>query len=307
MARQRATLAVLFADVSDSTRLYEKMGDTAAFGQVRDCLQMLTDATQQYNGWVIKTIGDGLMCAFPSADAAAEAACDMQQRIGQRPPLPGKAKITIRIGFHFGSVLRDGNDVYGDTVNIAARMASLAVSGQIITTGDTASKLSVPLQSQLRRIDALAVKGKEQAVDVQELFWQYSGDRTQLPGRGVALMPEPRLRLVHRGKDIVFRDTLVLGRDSAADIVLADPMASRNHARIEKRKGKFVLIDQSSNGTYVTVSGRDEIVLRREEFILHGAGVIAFGHSLREKPNCEVVKFFCESAEDLLGAGITLT
>lgn len=307
MARQKARLAVLFADVSDSTRLYEKMGDTAAFGQVRECLQVLTEATQQYGGWVIKTIGDGLMCAFPSADTAAQAACEMQHRIEERPGIPGKPKITIRIGFHFGSLLREGNDVYGDTVNTAARMSSLAASAQIITTGETASRLSVPLQSQLRRIDALAVKGKEKAVDVQELFWQYTGERTQLPGRGLTLLPEPHLRLVHRGEEIVFHARLALGRDPAADIVLADPMASRTHARIEKRKGNFVLIDQSSNGTYVTVSGRDEIVLRREEFILHGTGVIAFGHALHERPNCEVVEFVCESANDVLRSGFATT
>lgn len=81
----------------------------------------------------------------------------------------------------------------------------------------------------------------------------------------------------------------------------------RTHARIEKRKGNFVLIDQSSNGTYVTVSGRDEIVLRREEFILHGTGVIAFGHALHERPNCEVVEFVCESANDVLRSGFATT
>ena len=74
MAREKAMLAVLFADVSDSTRLYEKMGDTAAFGHVKDCLQILTDAAHRSGGWLIKTIGDGAMCAFPSVDSAAQAA-----------------------------------------------------------------------------------------------------------------------------------------------------------------------------------------------------------------------------------------
>src|SRR5476649_2627899 len=128
MAREKAMLAVLFADVSDSTRLYEKMGDTAAFSQVKDCLEILTGATRQFGGWVIKTIGDGAMCAFPNADAAAQAACEMQILIAQRPASHRKAKITIRIGFHYGNVLREGQDVYGDTVNIASRMASLATA-----------------------------------------------------------------------------------------------------------------------------------------------------------------------------------
>ena len=92
-------LAVMFADVSDSTRLYEEMGDTGAFGQIKDCLQILTAVTTQFGGWVIKTIGDGVMCAFPRPDAAAQAACEMQLRMEQRPAPPGKIRITIRIGF----------------------------------------------------------------------------------------------------------------------------------------------------------------------------------------------------------------
>ena len=103
MAREKAKLAVLFADVSDSMRLYEKMGDTAAFSQVKACLQILTEATHQFGGWVIKTIGDGVMCAFPSADAAALAACEMQSRIAQRAPLASKGfsplSSTCRVSF----------------------------------------------------------------------------------------------------------------------------------------------------------------------------------------------------------------
>ena len=212
MAREKATLAVLFADVSDSTRLYEKMGDTAAFGQVNDCLQMISEATRQFGGWVIKTIGDGAMCAFDKADAAAQAASEMQQRIAQRPAAPGKPKLTIRIGFHFGSVLREGQDVFGDTVNIAARMAGLAAPDQIIMTGATAAKLSAAQYWEVRRLEALAVKGKAEAVDVHELMWQHTGARTLVPGRAGILskMSEPRLRLVYNGKETLFRVTLTL-------------------------------------------------------------------------------------------------
>jgi pSer/pThr/pTyr-binding forkhead associated (FHA) protein len=70
-----------------------------------------------------------------------------------------------------------------------------------------------------------------------------------------------------------------LGRDPENDVVIADRMASRLHARIERRRDKFVLVDQSSNGTYVTVEGEPEIHVRREEIILHGRGQISFGHA----------------------------
>ena len=298
MVREKATLAVLFADVSDSTRLYEKMGDAAALSQVKGCLQIITEVTRQFGGWVIKSIGDGAMCAFDNADAAAKAAREMQQRTAQRPASNDKTKITIRIGFHYGNVLREGRDVYGDTVNTAARMSGLAAAGQIIMTGVTAAKLSQELQSEVRQLEALSVKGKEGAVDVDELLWQHTGDRTLVPGRigNLARLLEPQLRLVHNRREIVFQVTLMLGREATNDIVILDKMASRLHARVEKRKDKFALIDQSSNGTYITISGRDEIVLRREEFVLYGSGLITFGHSL--KPGCEVVEFHCKSMDE---------
>lgn len=304
MTRQKDTLAVLFAYVSDSTRLYENMGDTAAFTQVRECLQILNDSARHFNGRVVKTIGDGAMCVFGNAGDAAHAAIEMQDRIDLRPPSPGKSKLTIRIGFHYGAVLREGDDVFGDTVNVAARMAGLAVPGQILTTASSVEALPADLQQKTRRLDALAVKGKAQAIDIRELQWQDSDSATLVPGRtgGFAQMTEPRLRLICQGRAFEYRMTMTIGREPNHDIVILDKMASRNHARIEKRLDKFALIDQSANGTYVTISGRDEIVLRREEFILYGSGTIAFGESPRRQSDVTLVEFTYESPEEHLAS-----
>lgn len=306
MTRQKDTLAVLFADVSDSTRLYENMGDTAAFTQVRECLQILNEAARHFNGRVVKTIGDGAMCVFSNAEDAARAAIEMQDRIDLRPPSPGRSKLTIRIGFHYGNVLREADDVFGDTVNVAARMAGLAVPGQILMTASTVQMLSADLQQKTRRLEALAVKGKAQAIDIQELQWQDSDSATLVPGRSggsFAQLTEPRLRLICQGREIEYRMTITIGREPNHDIVILDKMASRNHARIEKRLDKFALIDQSANGTYITISGRDEIVLRREEFILYGSGRIAFGESPRRQADVTVIEFHYESPEERLASG----
>lgn len=299
MAREKTSLAVLFADVSDSTRLYEKLGDTAAFGQVKECLQLLTDATREAGGWVIKTIGDGAMCAFPTADAAAQAACEMQLRIARRPAARGKAKLTIRIGFHYGNVLREGRDVYGDTVNIASRMAALATAGHITMTNATAAKLPPHLKSRVRKLTGLQVKGKQQAIDVYEITWQEGGQETNVSGHksSLAILADSHLRIDYRRKKYVLRELLTLGRDNSNDLVINDQMVSRNHARIEKRRDKFVLIDQSSNGTYVTITGRKEITLRREEFVLYGDGQIAFGNSPAERPDVATIRFFCDTGK----------
>lgn len=286
----------MFVDVSDSTKIYEAIGDTAAFVAVRSCIDLLQAVTKACNGRVVKTIGDGVMCVFPSADAAALAASEMQMKVSRRPA-EGKTKIMIRIGFLYGPVIEDGDDVFGDTVNVAARMANLALSGQVIIQGSTIAELSPRLRNFTRRLDALPVKGKAEDVEVYELLWRTDADHTLMPTR-----PAPKsvdsnvvsLRVTYRGATIICQGEASFGRGPGNTVVVSDPTASRLHARVELRGGKFVLIDQSSYGTFVTISGGAEIRLRREEMILHGSGVISFGHSSADTAD-DIVKFSCES------------
>jgi len=152
------------------------------------------------------------------------------------------------------------------------------------------------MRETVRRLDALPVKGKVEEVEVHELLWQASSDRTVIPGRAApapAPAGGPRIRLVHRGKELTFKDSIYIGRDAAGNhLVVPSTMASRRHAKIELRGGKFVLVDQSSNGTFVTLGNNAELKLRREEAILYGSGVIALGQSAAAAGD-EVVEFDC--------------
>lgn len=289
-------MAVLFVDVSDSTRIYEALGDTVAFAAVSRCLALLQDLIKAFGGRVVKTIGDGVMCVFPTADAAAMAASEMQKRISLRPK-EGETKLMIRVGFLYGPVIQDGDDVFGDSVNVAARMAGLALAGQVITSGATVAVLSPLLRNFTRRLDALPVKGKAEEVEVYELLWQTGSDHTVLPTRpayNTADSGTASLHVTYRGVTTTLKGEASFGRDTGNTIVVMDPTASRLHARVELRGGKFVLIDQSSYGTFVTIRGGGEIRLRREEMILHGSGIIAFGHGSRDTAD-DVVEFRCES------------
>ena len=286
-------MAMLFADVSDSTRLYEALGDTGAFGKVRECLAMLTEIASEFDGRVVKTIGDGAMCVFPTADAAAAAAGEMQSQVSQRLG-EGKTKLMIRIGFHFGPVIEEGDDVFGDAVNLAARMSGIALPGQVVTTSETVETMSQQLRETTRRLTTMPVRGKVVEVEVHEFMWQASTERTVIPGRPRAPVAGsgPSIKLSYRGREILMKDTVWFGRGPDNTVVIADRMASRRHAKIELRSGKFVLVDQSSNGTYVTLGG-SEMRLRREETFLHGYGVITFGHGVSEA-GTEVVEFRCD-------------
>ena len=299
MEAHKSKLTILFVDVSDSVRLYESLGDAAAFREVRDCLLMFEEEVVSHNGRVVKTIGDGSMCAFTDADSAVQAACEMQQRLQKRQALRGR-HMEIRIGLHHGPVLLEADDVYGDTVNTASRMAQFAAGGQIIITGETAAQLSPVLRSATRRLDAVPVKGKHEEIALHQVLWKANTDHTQQPGRADTVIHQAgvaRLRLKHSGREIIVVTSINLGRHANNGIVLKDPLASRHHAHIERRKDKFVLTDQSSNNTFVSLKDGQEFRLRREAMFLHGTGVISFGHRAREK-NAEIIAFWCESSAD---------
>jgi len=289
-----SNLAVLFADVSGSTRLYDSVGDTLALAAIGRCLELVGGVCAGHGGRVVKTIGDEVMAVFPAVDQAAMAAAEMQARISELEPVGG-TRLAIRVGFHVGPAIEVSGDVFGDSVNVAARMTALAKGQQVILSAETAAALSPLLRARVREIDQLTVKGKQQDIGIFELIWQASeADLTSLSTRPMRRR-EARILLRHGAREIELgevRSSVTLGRDQQNDVVIADKMASRMHARIERRRDKFVLVDQSSNGTYVRIDGEPEIQLRREEMILRNRGRVCFGHS-HNSENDEVLTFSC--------------
>ena len=295
MAEQPSEAAVLFADVSGSTKLYETAGDAIAHAAIEKCVNLMREKTVQATGRVIKTIGDEVMSAFPTADAAADAAIEMQSGIAELPAV-GTTKIGIRIGFNFGPIVERDGDIFGDAVNLAARLSHVATKDQIITAKDTVMRMSPMLKSSTRAITTIQVKGKAEEIQVYELIWQQSEDMTTLASTKSIFKPKKTvLRLKVQGAEVVLsaeKPAVALGRDATADVVIRERMASRAHGKIERRLDKFILTDHSANGTYVTVEGDREIVLRREEFTLRGHGWIAFGQP--RATSTDVIEFFCE-------------
>ena len=296
MAEESGTGCVLFADVSGSTKLYEAVGDAKAHAAIEACVKMFSDVTSAHSGRVVKTIGDEVMAIFPQAVEGARAASAMQNNLKEMEPVGG-IPLGARIGFHFGPVVERGGDVFGDTVNLSARLTEMASKGQVITSLETVELLDALLKMQCRRLYSIPVKGKEKEVDICELLWTDTDEATTMVAhRQEATRPQAtRLKLSYGGRTIVIPDdrkSLILGRDASADLVIADRMASRAHCEIEVRQGKFVIGDRSANGTFVNVDGDSEMVLRREESILRGHGYITLGQSLTTAT--EKVEFTCE-------------
>ena len=297
MAEPVIQAAVLFADVSGSTKLYETAGDQVAKAAIDECVRIMREKTEVAKGRVIKTIGDEVMSSFPTADAAADAAIQMQEAINELKPV-GNTKIGIRIGFNLGPiVVQADGDIFGDAVNVASRLSHVAVKGQIITARDTVLQMAPMLKSATRKITAIQIKGKAVEVEVYELMWQQSEDATTMAKGGASIFKTKKtvLRLILQGQEHKLTDertAVSMGRDATADLVITDRMASRSHGKIERRLDKFVLTDHSANGTFVMVEGDREIVLRREEFTLRGNGWIAFGQS--KTTATDILEYFCE-------------
>jgi len=286
---------VLFADVSGSTRLYETAGDAAALEAISRCLEAARVATEACGGRVVKTMGDEVMAIFPGPDAAANAAAEIQARIEALPEIAG-TKLGVRIGFHHGPVLQRDDDIFGDTVNLAARLVAQAKKGEIILSTDTAGRLGAVFRTMVRELHAITVKGKAEEIGLAELVWKRDADATVFAAvRNRGRVPRGALRLKYRGSEVARRrdsDSINMGRDPANGLVVQDEMASRQHCTIERRQDLFVLRDHSTNGTYVTVEGDAEMVLRRTEVNLRKRGWISFGQP--RAAGVEVVEFFIE-------------
>jgi adenylate cyclase len=288
---------VLFADVSGSTRIYEAAGDKAALEAIGNCIDTLRLAAEAAGGRIVKTIGDEVMVLFPGPDQAADAATRMHLAVDALP-MVGEQKLSVRIGFHAGPVIQRENDVFGDTVNLASRLVEQATREQVLTSAETVAMMAPALRNATRRLYDITIRGKLEDVALCEFLWRKSPDITHLPTSGAAKkkpMTDARLRLRFGDREIVLRrriETITLGRDAGCTFVIADATASRQHCVIEKRQGKFLVRDHSANGTYVTVQGEAETVLRREEMALRGHGSLAFGQPAAQAT--DLLRYWCE-------------
>jgi len=281
---EEVQLAILFADVVGSTKLYETLGDSKARACVGKCVEVMSKITEQYNGKVVKTIGDEVMSTFPSADAATEAACEMQNAITEDMIVDG-VDVAIRVGYHYGPALFEKGDVFGDAVNTAARMAGQSKSGQILTTSTTVQFMSPVWQSTVRQIDKATVKGKASEIEMMEVIWKEE-DVTRMAGTSVGMAHAPEfLKLMLSYQEVAIemgdgKQSVVMGRSDGTDLTVKHTLVSRLHSRIEYRKGKFVLIDQSINGTYVVQEDGSKHFVKRDEFALSGKGTIGLGQAV---------------------------
>ena len=277
MAEAQQTLAILFADIAGSTQLYEKVGDVEAHRRVAESLGFMADAVSRHGGEVLRTVGDSTLASFVSCDNALLAACAMQENHKATP-------LAVRVGFHYGPVIPDKGDVYGNAVNIAARVASFAKTDEITATADSIANLSDVNRARATLLDTIQVKGVTEPVGIYRVTWEADETmHTQIavtPLVSHAVSEHTEVELQHNGH--IHRvdkqaNALTIGRDKLCGLSIDGERISRQHAQIEWSAGQLQLSDTSTNGTFIHRRDEAPLFVRRETVVLEGAGFIGFG------------------------------
>lgn len=269
---------ILFVDVAGSTALYESLGDLAAKEHITRLQERIAEIATECGGTVHEIIGDELMLRFDAACDGARGALAIQHVVAGFGRQSG-TRLEVRIGLHCGEAIIEGDRMFGDTINVASRVAAIAQGGQIITTQAVVEQLPASLRELARQFDSAPVKGKREPLMIYDLPWQPQ-DLTEISPAPSAEPEAQTLTLSVKGRPYSLtadQSAFAIGRDPASDLVVNWPSVSRHHATIGFSRGRFVLSDSSTNGTYVTLQDHRVVFLRRESLPLWGNGQIALG------------------------------
>jgi adenylate cyclase len=285
--------AVIFAELLGAAEALGRADDVQAHAAVGEALANLEQVAASSGARVLKRIGARLLIVTSDPDGAARTAVALQAAAHN---FSGEHSFGLGIGFHFGPVIQDESDVFGDTVNTAARLVEKAARGQILLDAETADGVASLYRRSIRRLYQVQLKGLKEEISLCEIVWRADEPATFYPFDAAAPQPgRVKLKLKYRGEKLTLRrnsEALTIGRDPACGIVVDGEHASRQHCVIARRNDKFVLADKSTNGTFVTVEGEEEVMLQRDEITLRKQGWISFGRP--RGAGGEVVEFFCD-------------
>jgi len=280
-------LALVFADISKSSRIYECLGDYAAQEVIGRVLRRLSEQARRFDGHVVKTVGDAVICTFEQTESAIEAARSMLQamkrpikRAGDVPEMP---QINIHVGIHYGSVVPENEDIFGDAVNITARVVDYANPRQIVATRSAIETLPEACAPSHKFLGSMTAKNISGEIELFEMVFEAQDLTTVLDTRKLSESSATCLYLIW-GEEVLVVDSqrpaVSIGREDYNDVVMRCAWISRTHAHIENRNGVFVVNDKSTNGTFVYPSSAEPLYIKKGEQPLSGEGAIIFG---REK------------------------
>jgi len=307
---QTVERTVLFADLRGSTSMYETLGNADATAVVTRSVARLATIVATHGGTVVKTLGDGLMAMLPSPAQGASAAEKMHDALSSVGALGAdmaatrfdRVTLALQIALAHGEVVEMSGDIFGDAVNVAARLLDHAGDNETLATARILEGLGEWERSRFRSLDKLQLRGRAEPVHVflQESLRSFGDTAATAYGDVEAPAVEPEcIRLIWLDVDRVYAGAsmpVILGRSLQATYTIDDNRVSRSHARIDWHGGTFQLIDLSYNGTYVRFNHDPELIsLRRGACTLHGSGLIGLGtpptDALSPSVRFEVLRF----------------
>ena len=289
----RRSITVMFTDIKGSTEYFEKYGDAAGIMMVHQCNIILREIVERHAGKFIKTIGDAIMATFDEVKHSAVAAVEMQTALAEVNA--GKAeqeRISIRVGLNYGTGIVKSGDVFGDVVNVASRVQSVALPDQIVIS-DSVNRQISPLQLfQTCYLGGYVLKGKEAKHDLFALVWNQQAAPGAISARTIVIsdckgfLVEPVFKLMRvprgggEGPTTPLRQgELSIGRSEGDLTFPGDAQLAPRHARFYVEAGRLLVKDLSDGqGVFLKLVGTHT---------LQSGDVVSMGkHLLRfsEKP-----------------------
>ena len=229
----RRSVAVLFTDIQGSTAYFEKFGDLAGLAMVHECNDALSRVVEEHGGRVIKNIGDAIMACFDNCEQSVRATIVMQRRLSELNARKSEEdRSRVRIGVHHGVGIVKSNDVFGDVVNVASRIQSLAQPEQILIS-DSLFQEVANCGFDITPLGRFQLKGKSETRQIFEVRWN---------GRSAA----PNFAQTVLATEIPRADKLTIQHLNRAGKVDAERPLSAEGVTIGRTEGDLTFPDDSS-------------------------------------------------------------
>ncbi|MGI9101439.1 MAG: adenylate/guanylate cyclase domain-containing protein [Terriglobales bacterium] len=284
----RREITVLFSDIRGSTAYFEKYGDIAGVMMVHQCTEILRKQIDQHHGVFIKTIGDAVMATYDNPKDAVESAIGMHLALKHRNAnRPTQDHIKIRIGLNFGPGIVRSGDVFGDVVNVASRVESVAQPDQIVISHSVNQKVSGVPDFKISYLGKFALKGKEAPSDLFEVTWdETKGVAPPVASHTIMAAAGPGLKLPTFVLEHVVAGSggrkwelkgkkLTIGQTTGDVTFPDDGRMAEVHARFSADVGQLLVEDLSDYGVFVrlvatyTLQENDVILMGTQMLRLH--------------------------------------
>jgi len=295
---------VVFTDLHGSTAVFEAFGNVRATEIVTQITGEVARHCERTGGRLVKTLGDGVLILFNDNTSAVKAVVELQrQYLQRRLRTSAELVMPIRVGLASGEVEIVSGDCYGDAVNVASRLCDLSGPNEIWANAAALAQVSESQGIAFRLLGPIGIRGRTEPCTVYQIEWREEEATDFLTMQG-----DTDFAFANREADVLGRDIeltwlgnskrfkafelpIHIGRVHSMEFMVNDPRVSRTHARLEWRNGSIMLVDVSSYGCWVRFAdATGNVLLRREECVLHGKGELALGASFAD-PNVPTIHF----------------